>query len=310
LLLHHGASWIATVLITVSLIPAFYAALSDTLLQIPVKLHQAIAPLQRNQMEVGIGRLALTGLTLFVFPWAFVAIMASGIPRIWGNWKLRKIANGFVDEEQKVDEEERREILKIVKKVLPGSVYFAISGQLTIWLISIFGNTSSSAELGALGRIRMIINIFSILISTLIIPRFSRLPNIKKIILKRFFQTFIGLIVIGILFTLIINVFSKEILHILGPSYKNLNYELLLACVGSCLSFVGGSLFGISSARAYILSPWIIIVVNIITQIILIATMPLSTTQGVLFFSIISNIIVILMFLINFIYYSFKVTTV
>jgi O-antigen/teichoic acid export membrane protein len=47
LLLHNGANWITTVLITASLIPAFYAALSDGLLQIPVKLHQAIPPLQK-----------------------------------------------------------------------------------------------------------------------------------------------------------------------------------------------------------------------------------------------------------------------
>jgi hypothetical protein len=126
LLLHHGANWITTVLITASLVPAFYAALSDGLLQIPCKLHQAILPLQRNQVEVGIGRLLLSGLTLFAFTWAFVAIIASGIPRIWGNIQLKKITNGFVDKNAKIDTEARKEIFKIVKRILPMSIYYGI----------------------------------------------------------------------------------------------------------------------------------------------------------------------------------------
>ena len=55
LLLHNGASWLTTVLIVASLIPAFLAALSDTLLEIVPKLHQDILPLQKNQLMVGVG---------------------------------------------------------------------------------------------------------------------------------------------------------------------------------------------------------------------------------------------------------------
>jgi O-antigen/teichoic acid export membrane protein len=310
LLLHHGASWITTALITVSLIPAFYASLSDNLLQIPVKLHQAIIPLQKNQVAVGAGRLVLTAITLFAFPWAFVAIIASGIPRIWGNFRLRKIADGFVDKRQTADEEDRKEIVKIVKKVLPGSIYYAISGQLTIWLISIFGNTASVAQIGALGRIMVLLNFFSILISTLVAPRFSRLPNIKKIILNRFFITLFLIIGTSFLAISCIHIFSNEILYLLGESYENLNYELVLAGIGCCLNLVNGTLFAISSARAYILSPWITIFVNLLFQIILIAILPLNTTSGVLIFSIISNTVVIVMFFTNFIYYSSKITTI
>ncbi|MDR2475779.1 MAG: hypothetical protein LBD45_07955, partial [Bacteroidales bacterium] len=185
LLLHHGATWITTILITASLIPAFYAALSDNLLQIPVKLHQAITPLQRNQVEVGIGRLILTGLTLFAFPWAFVAIIASGIPRIWGNVRLRKIASGFINEEEGGDDGERKEILKVVKRILPVSGYYAFSGQITIWLMSTFGNTASVAQLGALGRLSAILSIVSAIIAMFVVPRFTRIKNNKILLTKR-----------------------------------------------------------------------------------------------------------------------------
>jgi O-antigen/teichoic acid export membrane protein len=60
LLLTHGASWVATVLIIAAIIPAFFAALSDSLLEIIPKLHQDIKPLQRNQAEVSLGRMVLS----------------------------------------------------------------------------------------------------------------------------------------------------------------------------------------------------------------------------------------------------------
>ena len=68
LLLTHGASWVATALILAAIIPAFFAALSDSLLEIIPKLHQDIKPLQRNQAEVSLGRMALSGLFIFAFP--------------------------------------------------------------------------------------------------------------------------------------------------------------------------------------------------------------------------------------------------
>ncbi|MEO8399544.1 MAG: polysaccharide biosynthesis protein, partial [Ignavibacteriaceae bacterium] len=87
----HNASWLMSFLIAVSLIPAFFAGVTDTLLEVALKLKQDITALQLNQINVNIGRLFLITLTLFIFPWTAVAIISSGIPRIWGNFKLRKI---------------------------------------------------------------------------------------------------------------------------------------------------------------------------------------------------------------------------
>src|SRR5690606_5662880 len=179
LLWKQGADWITCVLITASLIPAFFAALSDNILQIVPKLHQSITPLQKNQVSVGIGRLLLSGLTLFAFPWAFVAILASGIPRIWGNRKLKKIAEPYIDHTQKVNKEVQGEIIRMVKRIMPGAIYFALSGQITIWLLSIFGTTSSVAQIGALGRLGTILSVLNIIASTVFVPKFSKITSPK-----------------------------------------------------------------------------------------------------------------------------------
>ena len=68
LLRSHDASWLMVTLISLSLIPAFISQLSDTILGIPPKLHQAIPELQKNQVMVGFGRLVLTAGFIFIFP--------------------------------------------------------------------------------------------------------------------------------------------------------------------------------------------------------------------------------------------------
>ena len=291
LLLHHGANIITTVLITASLIPAFYAALSDNLLQIPVKLHQAITPLQRNQVEVSAGRLVLTGLTLFAFPWAFVAIIASGIPRIWGNMRLKKITNEFADEQAEVDTEDRKEMLKIVRRIIPGAIYYALSGQITIWLISIFGKTLAVAQLGALNRISALFIVFTTLIETLIIPRFARLVQKKIIILKYYIRVLILTFLLMLFITGIFYLFSPQILWILGKEYYSLNYELVLNTICSSIVIITGIAFSLYSSRGWVLSPVISITLNILLIITGCFIFNISTLQGVLYLNIFVSII-------------------
>jgi len=57
LLNKQDAPWTSILLITLALIPSFWAALSDSLLQTVPKLHQAIPPLQKNQLLVSLMRL-------------------------------------------------------------------------------------------------------------------------------------------------------------------------------------------------------------------------------------------------------------
>jgi hypothetical protein len=289
LLLHNGATWLKTVLITVSLIPAFYAALSDSLLQIPVKLHQAITSLQRNQVEVSVGRLILTGLTLFAFPWAFIAIIANGIPRILGNIRLRKIAEDFADKEAEVEVEERKEILKVVKRELPGSIYFAFSGQISIWLISITRNTTSMAQLGALGRISILLSLISIVLNTIIIPRFARLPNIKSILIKHVVKIISLLFVICLIIIGIVYACSTPILWILGKNYSGLNFELILLMINSCIALLYGTVYLLYSRRGYILHPAINILTNICLLLSGIIIFDISSLTSLLYMNIFIN---------------------
>lgn len=268
------------------MIPAFYAALTDSLLEIAPKLHQAILPIQRNQVNVGIGRLLLTTLTLFVFPWAAVAIIASGIPRLYGNIKLREITEGFVDKHQKPDKVVKSNIFKILKRQYPESVYYCLSGQINIWLISIFGTSTSLANLGAIGRFGIVISFFSIIFSTLVYPSIAKTQEIKVILLKKAILILIGGIILSIIILIFTASFSTQILWILGNNYSKLKIELFLSVLVSCIQLIQGFFFSMNLSRGWVINPVFYILTSIIITIIAVESINLSTISGVLYFSL------------------------
>ena len=305
LLMHNGANWLSILLITASLIPAFFAALSDSLLEIVPKLHQDIISLQKNQLTVGIGRLILTGILLFIFPFTFIALLASGIPRAYGNINLKNITNAFARKDQNPDLTVQKNILKIVKRILPSSIYFCISSQITIWLISIFGSTESIAQVGALGRLGMIFNILTVVFVTIVVPRFARLPNSKILLRNRFLQIQIAILALCGLLVLLVSIFPNQILWIIGEKYKNLSPVLVIAMSSSIGSFLLGSLYSISTSRGWIIHPILSISVGIFSQIILILLLNFSTVRGVYYFSLIQTLIGIFLSYL-FVFYVFQ----
>jgi len=286
LLLHNKATWQSAILITASLIPAFFAALSDSLLEIVPKLHQDIIPLQKNQLIVSIGRLMMTGLSVFILPYTFMAILASGIPRAYGNIRLKKMTAFFANRHQQPDLEIQASILKTVRKILPGSIYFCVSGQITIWLISIFGNATAVAKVGALGRLSMILALFTVLFNTLAVPRFARLPNNSGVVLKRFLQIQVGLILLGLAITGCAYVFSVQALWIIGPNYSNLKTEFTLSIAGSFLGLMAGTLFTLNTSRGWAINPVISIAINLVSLITGILFIHITTIRGLFIFNI------------------------
>ncbi len=282
----HHASWLLTCLIIASLIPAFFTALSNNLLEIAPKLRQDITSLQKNQIQVSTLRLLMVGLILFAFPWAFLAILAGGFSQIWANIRLKHISSKYADWAQKPDIEIRANILTFVKKILPGSIYYCISSQVTIWIISAFGNTKALAQVGALGRLSTVLGLFSVLFSTLIIPRFARLPNVKRDIMKKFFLIQIGLFLISMVIIFLVVIFTKDILWILGEDFSGLTKEIILITIGSCMSLISVSSNQLLSSRGIIVPPIILISFAIIVQVSIGLLMDMSKIYNVLLYGI------------------------
>lgn len=295
LLHHHGASWWMAIAITFAIIPAFYATLSGTLYEIVPKLHQSISKLQRIQVIASAIRAVIILTLLYFFPYTFLALLAYGISQIWANRKLHKLANEFIKATKRSSSKVRREILKMVKRLMPESVYLCISGQITVWLISIFGSTAAVAQVGALGRIAMLLSFFGVMFGALISPRFSRLVKNKELIFKRFVQIQVGLFLLGFLVVGGTYVFASEMLWVLGEAYTNLEFEIILLMIGNFIGLFAVSNFYLCTSRGWVINPLISIPVSVVAIIIGAILFDVSSLKGIFVFNIFINVVMMIM---------------
>lgn len=301
---HNGGGWLMSILIVLAIIPTFLMALSGVLHEIALKLQQDIIQLQKIQTGVNIGRITILLSTLFFFPWGFIALLGVGIPQIWANIKIRKVTKSYANWNQKPDIVVRRNILDMVKRLLPEAVYYCFSGQITIFIISFLGNNSNLAKIGALSRITAVISLFLVFFNTLIAPRFARLPNIKSLLLKKYILIQIALALLSMTIILFAWLFSSQILSILGNQYLHLETELLLATISSCIGLFYGVSFSLCTYRGWVISPFIFIPINLLFIIFGALLLDISSLKGILILNI---ILIAVQVIINIIYCLIKI---
>ena len=287
LLRHHGASWILSVLIIISIIPTFFMMLNSGILEISPKLRQDIIQLQKIKVISNLGRLAILGITIFTYPFAVTALLAASLPQVWANYRTKKISSNYADLKQNIDVEVQKNILKMVWRLLPEAIYYCLSGQIAIWLISVFGSTDSVAQVGALSRLSIILGFFSIIFANVVAPRFARLPNKRRILLARYLQIQAGLVILCLAIIGFVWLFSSEILWVLGGYYIGLNKELVLMTVSSCLNLLYGAAFLLGTYRSWVINPVIFISISITTTIAAVLFMDTSSLQNIIILNII-----------------------
>ncbi len=292
LLLHNGASVLITVLIILALIPSFLADLTDFLLEIIPKLHQDIKPLQKNQLIVSIGRLSLSALLLSLSPLTVIALIANGIARIYGNIKLMSITYRYASKGAIADKKTQKEIINTVKRVMPLTIYYCFSNQIVIWVLSIMGNTSAIAQVGALSRLSMILNFFSMLISTLLLPRFARISvNNKNKIVKTFIFIQVAIILMCVCIVMLFYTFPQQFLWILGKSYENLSKELILIILSSCVGLLASTTGNLLGSRGWFINPLIIIGLNIVCLLFSAYVFNISQITGILNYNLLLGVL-------------------
>jgi len=306
LLKHNGASWLISLLIILSLIPAFFSALSGKILEITPKLHQDIANLQKIQVFNNLGRLGLLMLTIFVFPWAYIAILAAGLPQIWANLQLKKRAKVYSEISTGITPEVQKNILKLVKRVLPGAIYYAFSGQIIVWLVSIFGNAQYIAQVGAIGRLMALLTIIKAIFDFLLVPRFAKIENTKASLSRNFFLSISAILLVSTSITAIVYFFPKPVLFILGEKYMNLEVEVFLMTLASCIALISSCINALILSKGIIPNPVFFIPIIIVGQLLILVNLDYSSLAGILYFSIYSACLGVAYRVVHFFNYVYK----
>lgn len=280
LLLHAGASPWMVAGILLALLPTFVSTLSSRILDIPLRLHQTIWPLQRIQVEAGLLRLAAVVPALLAWPSAIAAVLLAGFSQIYANLRLRRVSEPLADSGATPDPKARAEIVALVRQVLPNAIYFSFSSQIAVWLVSIFGSAAAIAQVGALSRIGLALAVIKSVIMTLVVPRFTRLPEQSPLLLRRFWLVQGTLWSIALVSLLAISVFADPILWLLGPEYAGLKWELMLMAASSLVALGAFTTERLNEARAWVVPPHYLIPASLALQILLAAVLKPSSAAA------------------------------
>jgi O-antigen/teichoic acid export membrane protein len=287
LLIRSGAPRIYAAGITLTLLVGLnYQLLSGVLMIVP-RLHSQIKRVQAlDSLAAGV-RLVLLVAAYFIFLNAEVAVAATIVSVIVQYVLLRRWVRDDVDLAAPVSREDQSTMIGIVKHQAPNAVFYCLQGQLTVWLISIFGNTKSIAEVGALGRLSVIFAIINAAMSSIVLPAFARCQSPRELRI-RYFQVCGGFLMLGLTLIAAAALFPDQFLWILGSKYAHLKHELLLMMIMAGFNNVIAAMWSLNSTKAWIRYSWLNIPSVILTQIVLLTVLDVSTVRGVILFGIFS----------------------
>jgi len=94
--------------------------------------------------------------------------------------------------------------------------------------------------------------------------------------------------------------FPSATLTLLGHEYLGLKREVVLIAISGALGTLTGAAYALAAARGVVTSPWVAVPMALLVQVGLVATLPMSTVAGVLWLGVLSNLVLWLVYSLNF----------
>jgi O-antigen/teichoic acid export membrane protein len=280
-------SWqIVAAMVVIVLVSAWFARVGSSYGSVLI-LRRDRYHYYQAQIISSLGSLALLGI-FFAFHrfGAFTAILIGVAKIIWVAMVYFRRAQQLLGVKGKPSKEKRTAIVQLTLPSIPSVVYYAVGGQISVFLITIFGRTAAVASVGALSRLGQIFTLLSPMNAILVEPYFARLPRES---LKSHYLTAVAAAgACGAVAIALARVFPGLFLWILGPKYAGLRTEVVLVIVAGAISLVGGVIASVNGSRRFTFYSFVLTdnVVTLIVQAICIWKMDLSTVRNVLWFNI------------------------
>src|SRR3954470_5725368 len=256
MLIKNGASIFYSITLIAIVLAGLLFQFSMGVLGAVPRLRSDISRIQIIDFTGAIVRLALIVGVFFVYLNAGVAVAAATVTFVIQYMMLRRYVAGVVDLNAGANPDDRQEIVRLTKHLAANAVFYCFQGQITVFLISFFGQGAHAvAEIGALGRLAMIFAVLSNLLTNVFAPAFARCQEPRRLRLL-----YLGIMGSVLAFTLIVialaALFPNEFLLILGNKYAHLQRELLLMVAGAVLSALTGAFWTLNASRAWVAGAW------------------------------------------------------
>ena len=290
MLTRNGASSIYTLVLIVVVLAGFSIQLAVDIYSVVPRLHSDIGRIQKIDFICAVVRLLLILGLVYLFATAGLAVAIASATFLLQYFLLRAYAAKVVDLKANENAEDRREMVRLIKKLAANAIFYCFQGQITVFLISFFGRHADSvAEVGALGRLAMIFTVLMNLLTNIFVPAFARCHDKRK--LHYLYAAVVGGVV---LFSLVVLAgaafFPEQFLFVLGNRYTHLHRELLLIVGASVITSLAAALWFLNASKAWVTGSWLYIPLTLATQIALIPFTDFSSVAGVLTFNLISAV--------------------
>lgn len=211
----------------------------------------------------------------------------------------KKGEEGDLKEAEHIDTNYKEVLIKYIRLNWHNSAFFAFKGQISIFLLGVFGTTASLADIGALSRFALIFTIITALFSNIYSPAFGRCQDIKKLN-RMYIITLLAALLLCIVVLFIGYLFPEPFLWILGSDYEHLKYELFLMFAGGSIGFLLSIIYAINLSKGWIkFTPLLEIPVDILGIGLGVLLFDITTLTGVLYLGILSGSINVILHFFN-----------
>jgi O-antigen/teichoic acid export membrane protein len=251
----------------------------------PLVIRGRLAHFYRHQFAGAIFRIIAGGVLYLcggLNAWTMSWANALGFLLI--GWLNKKESLPFMALPVHPRREATRQMVRYVTPILPSVIFFALQGQLSLFLISFFGHTRSIAEVAALGRLAQIFFVLSGFNAVVIEPFMARLPN------ERVFRSFLTVLAAALSICFVISlcgfIAPRLFLFVLGAKYASLQRETGWMVLGSCMAYLVGVIWTMNAARRWVYwaTSWVTIGLILCTQIVFVWLVRMDSTMHVVWF--------------------------
>jgi O-antigen/teichoic acid export membrane protein len=200
----------------------------------------------------------------------------------------RICAKSHLNEPAKANIAVVKQMVGYVLPTLPGVIFFALQGQISVFLIAAFGQNRAVAQVAALSRLGQVFAFVSALNPTILEPWFARSP--EQAILRRYIVSGFITVVFSSILVLLAGFHPAVFLWILGHHYGGLHKEVFWTILAGCTNYLAMLTWTVISARrlVYWRSTFVNIALVLGTQISFLAFHGITTSLDAVQFGSIS----------------------
>jgi O-antigen/teichoic acid export membrane protein len=181
------------------------------------------------------------------------------------------------------------QIVQIAKPLVLPAIFYQVQGVITVFLVSLFGTSSMLAEVGAFGRLAMVLIVVDRVTNILLFPAIARAATGAQL------GTIVLQAHLAYLFMMAMMLLSSVFLPqywilLLGEQYRSMEPLVWMVFVASILMSASGFAFRTLTVRGATAGQSFSILVTLITQVLYLWLVGVSDLRSVLGFGIATSV--------------------